>query len=342
MTSLPAARPRVALADIAPVSWEHPADRAALQALRALPGVDQVIRKILGILGGERGIRLIFQGNAIRVGPTQFPQLWAMHLENCTTFGWEKVPELYVTQTPIFNAGAYGIDDPFIVIHSSAFELLDTDEQRVLLAHELGHVMSGHALYSTIAAIMLLISLGALPFPVELVVLPVRLAFLEWSRKSELSADRAGLLGSQDLAATMRLFMKMAGGANTSNVRPGDLNLEPFMVQASEYAEQHDGFDIVYKVLNTLALTHPMNVVRAGEVQKWVRSGAYERIVGGEYVRRGTPEADERPLRDDMKDAAQHYKEEFDVFADQLKTAAKRAAERARDAFNEARQRNVG
>ena len=139
MTSLPAARPRVALPEISAAAWEHPADRAALQALRSVPGVDEVIRKILGMLGGERGIRLLFQGNAVRVGPTQFPLLWALHVENCSTFGWETIPELYVTQTPIFNAGAYGIDNPFIVIHSSALELLDTDEQRVLLAHELGH-----------------------------------------------------------------------------------------------------------------------------------------------------------------------------------------------------------
>ena len=99
----------------------------------------------------------------MRVGPTQFPLLWGMHVENCATFGWERIPELYVMQTPIFNAGAYGIDDPFIVIHSSAFELLDQDEQRVLLAHELGHVISGHALYRTMAEIMTFISLGALP-----------------------------------------------------------------------------------------------------------------------------------------------------------------------------------
>ncbi len=340
MTTLPAPRPRATLPDIAPVSWEHPADRAALQTLRAIPGVDQVIRKVLAMLGGEQGIRLLFQGNAIRVGPHQFPRLWGMHIENCATFGWENVPELYVTQTPIFNAGAYGVDNPFIVIHSSAFELLDEDEQRVLLAHELGHVMSGHALYSTIAAIMLLVSLGVLPLPLELLVLPIRLAFLEWSRKSELSADRAGLLGSQDLAPTMRLFMKMAGGANTANVRPGDLNLEPFLQQASEYATMHDGFDIVYKVLNTLALSHPMHVVRAGEVQKWIQSGAYERIVAGEYVRRGS-EADDRPLRDDMRDAAQHYKAEFTEFADGVKAAAKRATERARDAFNDARTKGA-
>ena len=336
MTTLPAARPRVTLPEIAAVAWEHPADRAALQTLRAVPGVDEVIRKILGVLGGERGIRLLFQGNAVRVGPTQYPLLWGQHIENCATFGWERIPELYVTQTPVFNAGAYGIDDPFIVIHSSALELLDSDETRVLLAHELGHVMSGHSLYRTMAEIMLLVSFGALPLLASIVLLPVRIAFLEWYRKSELSADRAGLLGSQDLAATMRLFMKMAGGGNTANIRPGDLNLEPFLQQANEYASSNEGLDLVYKIVNTLALTHPMNVVRAAEVQRWVQAGDYDRILRGEYVRRGT-EAGDRPLRDDMRDAGSYYKDEFREVADHLKSAAKRAAERAKEAFNEAR-----
>lgn len=341
MTSLPAARPRVALPGISAVAWEHPADRAALQALRAVPGVDEVIKKILGILGGERGIRLLFQGNAVRVGPTQFPLLWGLHVENCATFGWERIPELYVTQTPIFNAGAYGIDDPFIVINSSALELLDTDEQRALLAHELGHVMSGHALYRTIAAVIAMVSLGALPMLASIVLLPVKYAFLEWSRKSELSADRAALLGSQDLAATMRLFMKMAGGGNTTNIRPGDLNLEPFLQQANEYASSNDGLDIVYKVLSTLALTHPMNVVRAAEVQRWVQSGDYDRIIAGEYPRRGADE-DTRPLGDDVRDAGEYYKQEIKDVAEHLKNAAKRATDRAKEAFDEARRKGQG
>ena len=162
-TTLPVPEPRKAFPQIAAVSWEHPADRAALQALRAVPGVDDLIRKVLAMLGGERGIRLLFQGNAVRVGPNQFPRLWQLHNEVATTFDWPTVPELYVSQTPFFNAGAYGIDTPFIVVHSAAIELLDEDELRVLLAHELGHVISGHALYHTIAAILAMMSLGALP-----------------------------------------------------------------------------------------------------------------------------------------------------------------------------------
>ena len=335
-TTLPAPRPRKDFPQIAAASWEHPADRAALQALRAVPGVDEVIRRVLGMLGGERGVRLLFQGNAVRVGPAQFPRLWQLHNEAVVTFDWPVVPELYVSQTPFFNAGAYGIDAPFIVVHSAAVELLSEDELRVLLSHELGHVMSGHALYRTIAAILAVVSLGALPVLAGIAVLPIRLAFLEWSRKSELSADRAGLLGSQDLIAAQGLDMKMAGGGRGASFNE-QLNVEAFMQQAHEYAGSTEGLDVIYKLLSTLALTHPMHTVRAAELQRWVGSGEYDRILRGEYTRRGD-EAKQRPLGDDMAAAGAYYAGEAREFASHVAEAARRAAERAREAFRNAQK----
>jgi Zn-dependent protease with chaperone function len=336
MTTLPAPRPRQALPQIAAVSWEHPADRAALQALRAVPGVNELIRKVLGMLGGERGIRLLFQGNAVRVGPAQLPRLWLLHNEVTTTFDWPTVPELYVSQTPFFNAGAYGIDSPFIVVHSAAVELLDDNELRVLLAHELGHVMSGHALYHTIAAILAIVSLGALPVLASIAVLPIRLAFLEWSRKSELSSDRAGLLGSQDIVVAQRLDMKMAGGGRGTGFTD-QLNVDAFMQQAHEYAGSTEGLDIIYKLLSTLALTHPMHTVRAAELQRWLATGEYDRILRGEYIRRGG-EAKERPLGDDIAAGGAYYAGEAREFASQVADAARRAADRAREAFRNAQK----
>jgi Zn-dependent protease with chaperone function len=333
----PALRPRRTLPDIAAVSWEHPADRAALQALRAVPGFEEVVKKIIAILGGERGIRLLFQANAVRVGPSQFPRLWALHVEGCTTFDWPRVPELYVSQTPVFNAGAFGVDDPFIVLHSAAVELLDDDELRTLLAHELGHVLSGHALYRTIAEILLLVSLGSLPFLAGIALLPLRLAFLEWYRKSELSSDRAGLLGAQDPIASQRLFMKMAGGTR-GQINAGQMSTEAFMAQAHEYLGAHEGLDVVYKILNTLALTHPMNTVRAAELQQWVQQGEYDRILRGEYVRRGAPEA-QRPLKDHLDEAADHYRKEARETLGHVVEAAKKAAERVGEAFRKAQER---
>ena len=262
-------RARVAFPEIAAVSWEHPADRAALQAFRAIPGVDEVIRKILALLGGERGIRLLFQGNAVRVGPAQFPRLWHLHNEVVHHLRLAQVPELYVSQTPFFNAGAYGIDEPFIVIHSAAIELLDDDELRVLLAHELGHVMSGHALYRTIAAILALISLGALPDAggprgaADPAGLPRVVPQVGALRRPGRTARR------QDIVAAQRLDMKMAGGGRGDGFA-GQLNVDAFMQQAHEYATSGEGLDVVYKLLSTLALTHPMHTVRAAELQRWV------------------------------------------------------------------------
>src|ERR1051326_6938354 len=212
-SNLPAARPRKRLTQIAPVSWEHPADRAALQSLRSIPGFDLVVKKISGFIG-ERGIRLLFQGDAVRVGPKQFPRLNDLYTDVLTTLDWDPRPELFVSQTPFVNAGAYGMDSPFIVINSGALKLLDDDEMRTLLGHELGHVMSGHALYHTILVLILNFSFTTLPFLAGIALLPIRIALLDWFRKSELSSDRAGLLATQDPIAAMRMYLKMAGGGD--------------------------------------------------------------------------------------------------------------------------------
>ncbi len=171
--TLPAARPRRVLTQIAPVSWEHPADRAALQTLRSVPGFDEVVKKIVGFFG-ERGIRLLFQANAVRVGPTQFPKLNQLYTDVLTTMDWPDRPELFVSQTPFVNAGAFGVERPFIVINSGTLKLLDDEEMRTLLGHELGHIMSGHALYHTILVIIVFVSANMLPFLAGLFLAPIR------------------------------------------------------------------------------------------------------------------------------------------------------------------------
>jgi Zn-dependent protease with chaperone function len=236
-TSLPAQRPRKVLTQIAPISWEHQADRAALQALRAIPGFDDAVRKIVGTFG-ERGIRLLFQANAVRAGPTQFPRLHQLMVEAAATMDWPEPPELYVTQTPLVNAGAVGVDRPFIVLNSGAVSLLDTDELRVLIGHELGHVMSGHSLYRTVLILLLELGFQNLPFLAGIALLPIKLALLEWYRKSELSSDRAGMLASQDATASMRVFLKLAGGGTGA-----ELDLDAFMRQAAEYEEKGGAVD---------------------------------------------------------------------------------------------------
>jgi Zn-dependent protease with chaperone function len=320
--TLPSRRPRTVLTQISPRAWEHAADRAALNTLRAIPGFDEVVRKIYGFFG-ERGVRLLFQANAVRVGPTQFPRVHGAFTDVCATMDWDPRPDLFVSQTPLVNAGAFGMDRPFIGLNSGALALLDDEELHTILGHELGHVISGHALYRTILIIILEFGFRNLPFLAGIALLPIQLALLEWYRKSELSSDRAGLLASQDPIASMRMFMKLAGGGKLE-----EMNLDAFMTQAKEYEEGGDAVDVIYKVLNTLGMTHPFHTLRAAELQRWIGTGEYDRILRGEYPRRGS-EDEKRPLADDIGEAGKYY-------ADQARTAVDSVAEvarKARDAF---------
>jgi Zn-dependent protease with chaperone function len=312
---------RVPLTDISSRSWEHPADRAALNALRNIPGFDEVVRKIAGFFG-ERGVRQLFLANAVRIGPRQRPKLNALYTEVLETFDWPKRPQLYVTQTPFLNAGAVGFDDPFIVMNSGTLAALDREEQRFILAHEMGHIMSGHTTYRTIAIILITFGINNLPFLAGMAMLPFQLALLEWYRKSELSCDRAGLLGVQDLNIAMETFLKMAGGRDKDD----ESNLDEFMQQAAEYETGGGAFDTVLKMLNTAFREHPFNTVRASELLKWQRSGEYEQILAGNYFRRGD---DPRPYSRDFEDAVGYYGNET---RETLRPIGD-ALSRARDAF---------
>jgi len=314
------------LTDIAPQTWEHPADRAALNALRSIPAFDDVVRKIAAFFG-EKGLRQLFLANAVRVGPTQRPQLDALLTEVLVAFDWPERPQLYVTQNPIINAAAIGFDKPFIVVNSATIEHLSVDEQRVLIAHEVAHIMSGHVLYRTVALIIMTVGLSALPFVAATVLFPIQMAIFEWYRKSELSSDRGSLLAVQDARAVMMVFLKLAGGPEHAD----RIDLDAFVEQAREYETQGDAVDRVWQILNTVFRDHPFNTVRAGELQRWIDTGAYERTLSGEYTRR----ADAKPaehVRADMNEAAQYY-------GDQAKAAVGKLGDvfgRAKDAFDDA------
>ncbi|HZG42664.1 MAG TPA: M48 family metallopeptidase [Longimicrobium sp.] len=307
------------LTDIDPRSWEHPADRAALNALRKIPVFDEVLRAVFGFFG-EKPLRLAFLSASVRVSPTQFGRVHRLYGEACRALDAPPCP-LYVRQDVTFNAFAYGMQKPFIVITSATVDALDDDELRFILGHEIGHVLSGHTLYLTMMTV--LYQLATMGFPiVGLAARAVLAALMEWHRKAELSCDRAGILAVQNPQPAMRTMLKFAGGESD------DTNLADFLAQAEEYRETGDLADQVFKVLNVLALTHPAPVIRVAEMRTWFESGAYERIVAGDYRRRGEPEP---AYAQDLSAAAASYRDSArETFAN-----AQQAARRVVDSFRQ-------
>jgi Zn-dependent protease with chaperone function len=294
------------LPGISPRAYQHPADRAATAALRRVPYLDQVVRRLIA-LGYERALRVAALGASVRLGQEQLPHIWVLHRQVFNTLDLEPVPDLYLTQFPIANAGTFGTERPVVVLNSELVRLLDDDGRRAVLAHEAAHVHSDHVLYQTALAILLQIGTRGLPALAGLPIMAIRLALLEWFRGAELSCDRAAAIVTRDPLAVCRSLMIISAGEAAA-----DLSLDAFIAQAMDYDTGGQGLERLTKLLQDLNVTHPMPVRRVRELLDWVRHGDYDRIVGGEYVRRG----EEPPLRDEADAAAQHYSARIsDAFA---------------------------
>jgi Zn-dependent protease with chaperone function len=286
------------LEGISPRAFQHPADRAATAALKQVPYLDSVVRKLIE-LGSERALRQAMHGSAVRLGQEQLPRIWVLEREVFHVLDLQDVPDLYLTQFPIANALTFGSGRPVIVLNSELVRILDADGLRVVIAHEAAHVLSDHVLYQT--ALVILLQLGAsmrLPIFAGLPLLAIRSALLEWSRAAELSCDRAAALVTRDPMAVCRALMAIAGGEAVD-----ELNLDAFMNQGLEYDEKGSGLERLTRLFMHLNITHPMPVRRTHQLLEWVRSGDYDRIKDGSYIRRGQ----EPPLREEAGAAQEHY-----------------------------------
>ena len=289
------------LRGISPKAYEHPADRAATAALASVPFLDVVVRKLIEFQY-ERVLRQMLLASAVRLGADQMPEAWREYERVLATLDVSERYDLYVTQFPIANAFTFGAKRPTIVLYSGLASLLEPAELRTVLGHEVGHVLSRHVEYNTALAILLRLGLSNVP---SLGALPIRAVFaalMEWYRAAELTCDRAATLVNRDPLVTSRTLMVIASG-----LRSRELNLDAFLRQCSDYEEVSSVWDRYARLRQELQLTHDVPVRRVSELMLWVRSGAYDRIVGGSYTTRDR----EPKAASEAADAARHYTERF-------------------------------
>ncbi len=314
-------RSRVRLPDISSRAYEHPADRSALVALRKLTGFDVILRNLAGLFS-DRSLRLLFLASSVRASEQQFPQLYQMLLDGAYVLDLPRVPELYITQDPLVNAMAIGTDKPFIVITTGLVDLMDPEEIRFVIGHELGHVLSGHTVYRTMLFYLMSLAARLALVPLAWVGLKAVIWGLEeWHRKSELSCDRAGLLAGQDVPAGRRALMKLAGGAQLA-----ELSHDEFLEQAREYDAVPDVREGLIKLLQLQGTTHPFSVVRFAELDRWAAEGEYRDILAGNYPRRDS-DAD-ASAGEEFRAAAKSYQDSWNRSADPLIGAVRGVAGR--------------
>ncbi|HEV2472460.1 MAG TPA: M48 family metallopeptidase, partial [Chthonomonadales bacterium] len=143
---------RIRFPGLASSAIEHPADRAALEALRRTPGLEKLL-KALSDIGLERFARIRFTADSIRVSPKQCARLYDDLKEACAILDVVE-PAMYLVQDPTPNAFAFGMLRFNLVMTTGLVDLLDDTERLAVIGHELGHIKAEHMLYRTMAIIL--------------------------------------------------------------------------------------------------------------------------------------------------------------------------------------------
>ncbi len=270
-------QPHKKFTDLHKNDYVHPLDKRALAALKAIPGVDSILKKLLAWTG-ESAIRVSFMASAVKITPTQCPDLYAKLEIACDTLGVEK-PDMFLQQNPLVNAFTGGVEKPIIVLHSALIERLNDEETLAVIAHEVGHIHAEHVLYLTAARLIELlanVSVARLVPGSEIIKLIVSLgissALLSWARRAELSCDRAALLVVQDPHVIGRTMMKLAGGTFASKI---DYDL--FLEQGREFKKNYDekALDRFWADTMNAGLSHPFPIWRVAEIVDWAETDEY-------------------------------------------------------------------
>ncbi|MCL2725076.1 MAG: M48 family metallopeptidase [Polyangiaceae bacterium] len=170
-------------------------------------------------------------GNAVRVSDRQFPRIYGIARECAETLGIQ-APQIYIVNNPTLNAATYGTDDEsFVMVHSALVDHYTDEELRTVLGHECGHIHNKHVVYLTTLHYLKLVAQAYL----GVLVAPAMLPLNAWSRRAEITCDRAGMLCAKNEHVAARALTKLVLG---SRKLYDEFNIDVFLEQ---YEEGKDG-----------------------------------------------------------------------------------------------------
>ncbi|MCX5747723.1 MAG: M48 family metallopeptidase [Proteobacteria bacterium] len=159
-----------------------------------------------------------------------------------------------------------GTDDaPHLIVNLELAEKLDDTELVAAIAHELAHLQNGHLLYTTALHYLN----HSAVFFVRWIVQPAIMTLQAWSRRAEVTCDRASLLAVRDLDKTLAAMVRLELGVEKgSSFDPAEyLRTVPDPKKGiGRYAE--------------LFRSHPYVPKRVAALKLFAASELYARVLG--------------------------------------------------------------
>lgn len=257
---------RVGGAEAPEVPYAYVSDRTTRAAFEKMKPVELAVAATVRLFKAVGKNELL--GHAVKVGPRQFPRVHELAVRCAETLGIN-VPTMYIVNEPRMNAATYGTnDDSFILIHSGLVDHFTDEELLDVIGHECGHIHNKHVVYLT--AMHYLTRMASMF--VQWFSFPAVIALRAWSRRAEITCDRAGMLCCGSLDVSTRSMAKLALG---SQKLYAELNIDTFLEQ---YDEGQEG---VGRYTELMA-SHPFLPKRVLAMRAFAESDLWKKHVGAE------------------------------------------------------------
>lgn len=164
--------------------------------------------------------------------------------------------EVFIVPGREVNAYTFGLNAPkVIVLYEPMLRIMDRDELKFVIGHEMGHIVYGHTWLNT-----LLGGMAGMPTSISTALI-FTFVFRWWARACEYSCDRAGLVASGSLIKGISALAQLA---------VGDIDTGEELKRALAAIERQD--DSMGNVATELLSDHPMIAKRIKALQEFAKN----------------------------------------------------------------------
>ena len=225
----------------------------AQQIFNALQGdVTEDIRQKCEGNANDIYFRSAREGNSLKVNETLLPQFYNLCREVKEKLEFVGDIDFYITGNSEVNACAFYSPDeqrPHIIeVNSALFELMNEEELKYIIGHEIGHLINGDSIIKRLFFFIYSDDEAIEECPE---FLKKRVAFFD--QLAELSADFHGYMANDNLAACVTAVYKMASGLDLEKM---NVSMETMI------AENNQRLEYFLKNGGINDGTHPVNLIR--------------------------------------------------------------------------------
>lgn len=185
--------------------FAHPDDLAAIKSLKKSAAIDK-LTSFIEDKTSQSVLRMKTLGSCVRITPESGSRIYKIVRDTCDILQYERVPEIYIYRNFGMDVEPHGVDNPVIVIPDFVVNQFDDELLRFTIGRAITRLKSDYLKFYIAATGIVMLADN-----VNIISDAVKIPLANWMRKSELTADRGGLLACQNFRSAMKFLMCKAG-----------------------------------------------------------------------------------------------------------------------------------